>query len=134
MFCRDEKNNISKYQLSDKINPLTIVGLILLFSVILIIGEQSQYLLSLIFVLGLLSLFSIKKTFRTICSLLIIWGLIYLLKPHLGNVLIGSIYTMLLIVLKFAPLFILGRVLSSLTRSEERRVGKECRSRWSPYH
>ena len=21
-----------------------------------------------------------------------------------------------------------------LTRSEERRVGKECRSRWSPYH
>ena len=23
---------------------------------------------------------------------------------------------------------------SSLLRSEERRVGKECRSRWSPYH
>ena len=23
---------------------------------------------------------------------------------------------------------------SSATRSEERRVGKECRSRWSPYH
>ena len=23
---------------------------------------------------------------------------------------------------------------SGLTRSEERRVGKECRSRWSPYH
>ena len=23
---------------------------------------------------------------------------------------------------------------SSLYRSEERRVGKECRSRWSPYH
>ena len=28
-----------------------------------------------------------------------------------------------------------GSVLSaSLKRSEERRVGKECRSRWSPYH
>ena len=25
-------------------------------------------------------------------------------------------------------------VLNTLTRSEERRVGKECRSRWSPYH
>ena len=25
----------------------------------------------------------------------------------------------------------MGRV---LVRSEERRVGKECRSRWSPYH
>ena len=24
--------------------------------------------------------------------------------------------------------------ISSITRSEERRVGKECRSRWSPYH
>src|SRR2546429_6459746 len=23
---------------------------------------------------------------------------------------------------------------STVTRSEERRVGKECRSRWSPYH
>src|SRR6266581_9772021 len=25
-------------------------------------------------------------------------------------------------------------VLSTMSRSEERRVGKECRSRWSPYH
>ena len=24
--------------------------------------------------------------------------------------------------------------ISVITRSEERRVGKECRSRWSPYH
>ena len=23
---------------------------------------------------------------------------------------------------------------ATFTRSEERRVGKECRSRWSPYH
>ena len=27
-----------------------------------------------------------------------------------------------------------GDPLLHLTRSEERRVGKECRSRWSPYH
>ena len=27
-----------------------------------------------------------------------------------------------------------GRYLQSSGRSEERRVGKECRSRWSPYH
>src|SRR2546425_144264 len=27
-----------------------------------------------------------------------------------------------------------GRGLELLERSEERRVGKECRSRWSPYH
>ena len=28
----------------------------------------------------------------------------------------------------------LETLLYGLTRSEERRVGKECRSRWSPYH
>src|SRR2546430_17195700 len=27
-----------------------------------------------------------------------------------------------------------GLITPSLERSEERRVGKECRSRWSPYH
>ena len=26
------------------------------------------------------------------------------------------------------------KIAQKLTRSEERRVGKECRSRWSPYH
>ena len=27
-----------------------------------------------------------------------------------------------------------GGVVPEIARSEERRVGKECRSRWSPYH
>ena len=27
-----------------------------------------------------------------------------------------------------------GLLINMLCRSEERRVGKECRSRWSPYH
>ena len=27
-----------------------------------------------------------------------------------------------------------GRIILCDMRSEERRVGKECRSRWSPYH
>src|SRR3712207_9569342 len=33
----------------------------------------------------------------------------------------------------FMEPFVVRRLLSVL-RSEERRVGKECRSRWSPYH
>ena len=33
-----------------------------------------------------------------------------------------------------APLNYNGFPKSICTRSEERRVGKECRSRWSPYH
>ena len=28
----------------------------------------------------------------------------------------------------------LGLISQEVGRSEERRVGKECRSRWSPYH
>src|SRR6266702_538936 len=28
----------------------------------------------------------------------------------------------------------IGNSFSTMRRSEERRVGKECRSRWSPYH
>ena len=31
-------------------------------------------------------------------------------------------------------LFVVHVERTTLTRSEERRVGKECRSRWSPYH
>ena len=31
-------------------------------------------------------------------------------------------------------LVIVGAIVWGIIRSEERRVGKECRSRWSPYH
>ena len=31
-------------------------------------------------------------------------------------------------------LYVFGKGSGETTRSEERRVGKECRSRWSPYH
>ena len=30
--------------------------------------------------------------------------------------------------------YILNKARDKVLRSEERRVGKECRSRWSPYH
>ena len=39
-----------------------------------------------------------------------------------------------LFVLVFFSLVAIFAGFISLTRSEERRVGKECRSRWSPYH
>ena len=28
----------------------------------------------------------------------------------------------------------ISKIFTDFSRSEERRVGKECRSRWSPYH
>src|SRR2546422_11526545 len=38
------------------------------------------------------------------------------------------------VILLHAQALILPELPKSLARSEERRVGKECRSRWSPYH
>ena len=35
---------------------------------------------------------------------------------------------------KYFPEYFYNEKALELTRSEERRVGKECRSRWSPYH
>ena len=32
------------------------------------------------------------------------------------------------------PFTHLASIAAAIDRSEERRVGKECRSRWSPYH
>ena len=34
----------------------------------------------------------------------------------------------------YTPKCIVNLIAEMLERSEERRVGKECRSRWSPYH
>ena len=38
------------------------------------------------------------------------------------------------IVLRVQDIFLEKHMEFGLARSEERRVGKECRSRWSPYH
>ena len=35
---------------------------------------------------------------------------------------------------KWEEMDLYGEMLKKNERSEERRVGKECRSRWSPYH
>ena len=44
----------------------------------------------------------------------------------------GMILLELAVISLFA--WFVGYTLALLSRSEERRVGKECRSRWSPYH
>ena len=59
------------------------------------------------------------------------------------------VFFLVLIIILFAPMIlgrlhiphIIGMILAGVVigeygfnRSEERRVGKECRSRWSPYH
>ena len=49
-------------------------------------------------------------------------------------VMIGALSVGLLIGCKFVRSFACVLVCLFVCRSEERRVGKECRSRWSPYH
>ena len=53
------------------------------------------------------------------------------------------IFFIVLVIILFAPILlnrirvphIIGLIIAGvIIRSEERRVGKECRSRWSPYH
>ena len=38
------------------------------------------------------------------------------------------------VLLMICLLLVAMPILNVVARSEERRVGKECRSRWSPYH
>ena len=70
----------------------------------------------------------------------LIWGLFFILAGValildrtglLGSVSVWSVVISLLLV----PVIVTSvRHLNFWGRSEERRVGKECRSRWSPYH
>src|SRR2546430_17607370 len=66
----------------------------------------------------------------------------YLAQKGLDVVMPGDRYTNLLlgykakgVIIGTAPVkLVKGTGLIGHQRSEERRVGKECRSRWSPYH
>lgn len=111
------KNIKDRYQLMEKINPITIVILILLTSINITIGGKEQYLISLSFTLILLFSISFDESIYTMLTLFILWTLMYFLKKHLGNIFIGSIYTMILIVIKFSPIFILGKILSLYSSS-----------------
>ena len=49
-----------------------------------------------------------------------------------GNVVV--MFTIITSLMLYLVLAIWARTVDKRDRSEERRVGKECRSRWSPYH
>ena len=58
-------------------------------------------------------------------------GILFTVMVFFLPSLFGGIGTSLLLVLL---MLVIVFFLFLTTRSEERRVGKECRSRWSPYH
>ena len=49
-------------------------------------------------------------------------------------VLTGFFYAVMMTFFVLGAILIFGFIEEVAERSEERRVGKECRSRWSPYH
>ena len=76
-----------------------------------------------------------NKNVVFIGSLILVGGIA--LWAVLGNasftVASGAVFNFLTV--KFAWLYLLAMLAFVVrSRSEERRVGKECRSRWSPYH
>ena len=100
------------------------------------IGIQSNYNYKLVDnSLGPLPwiLFSIVDLFNWIFILNLGIGLFNLLpiKPLDGGKMLEILLSYKLDKKQYKPIV---NSLSMLTRSEERRVGKECRSRWSPYH
>src|SRR5690554_4315643 len=58
------------------------------------------------------------------------WLLLFFLLPF-ALVLKISLTSAVMAIPPYEPVF---RWVDNTLRSEERRVGKECRSRWSPYH
>ena len=54
--------------------------------------------------------------------------------PSIVASLIGSIYNIVDQIFIGQGVGYLGNAATNVARSEERRVGKERRSRWSPYH
>src|SRR5574337_1545789 len=58
----------------------------------------------------------------------------YLLNKYSQSPLVGNIIAYILTLIGVVLLIIATFIGKFAARSEERRVGKECRSRWSPYH
>ena len=59
-----------------------------------------------------------------------IYGISGMVIAIVATLLLPGIESYVLIVLGI----LIGGIIGTSIRSEERRVGKECRSRWSPYH
>src|SRR5258708_39604607 len=64
---------------------------------------------------------------------LMTWFMILKIKGRTDDLPLPSMLHVLIATV-LAPLLFIKVLVARYYRSEERRVGKECRSRWSPYH
>ena len=104
--------------------PETVVGSI---TPQIIIGVLLALLAALVILGGIKAIGSVTEKIVPFMALIYIIGTVATLIMNIGSVpaVFGAI---------FKGAFGLQAVAGAAVRSEERRVGKECRSRWSPYH
>lgn len=120
MFSKSEYIKSSAYIKNErtiKINPVTTMWLILMFSVVLTIGTKASYLTVLIISLICLTSVSLKKAIQSFISVCILLSILYIIRPLTGHLFWGSIYIMILIMLKYIPIIFLGKVMSSYSSS-----------------
>ena len=103
------------------------------------IGVVAGLYAALTLALGFISYGPIQFRISEVMTLLPLFGKEYILSLTIGCFLANIIgpYGVADIVLGTLATFIsvyLVYLTGKYMRSEERRVGKECRSRWSPYH
>lgn len=110
------KKVFSKTEYS-KINPVTTMGLILMFSVVLTVGTKAGYWIVLLISLLCLLSVSLKKAIQSLITVGILFTILYMIKPLIGNVFWGSIYMLVLIMIKYIPVIFLGKIMSSYSAS-----------------
>ena len=119
------------YWNGDAFVKTTVVPLILMFCINLLVLVNKMSLSPLKFLRRDLKRRQKKKAFKLNTKIGILkrfrLRVIFQNMPNYVTIIIGVLFAnfLLLFGFMFGPL---------LDRSEERRVGKECRSRWSPYH
>ena len=109
-----------------KVDKLLIHLVLIVYFIITIFLSIYSYKLLIVFLgISVLIFFITKLRFEPFLSILIVAFILGLLLGLSPTNFIDSI--------EKGTGTLLGH-LSLVLRSEERRVGKECRSRWSPYH
>lgn len=107
----------SRNKNGERISPITLIGLILVFSFVLTVGDQRIYFLCAALGLICLSLSSIKETGKYILFLICVYSAIRFLASCPVGIITGSIGMMLGIIFQYAPVFILARILSLYSSS-----------------
>lgn len=97
---------------------LTIVVIMIIFSIILMIGDRKTYVVTLILSFLIELIMARKYLIKSLISYFLLFCIVYLMNKYMMSHISGALYTMLLIILKLCPIWILAKVLSSHTSSE----------------